>query len=1125
MSLIPYRKRHAARPGSRVTRLIAPVLASSVVASSLAMTALLAPAHAATPAFPASGSPGTIYTPSTVGLDGVTGGPWTLSQGDPTAGTTYPLSDLYPTYTPSPADFVNGAPNVSVYPAANPTSTTTPPWSPYISGVAGSPGPLPALCTSGGPAPETGNLNTEPPGDYPMSPYYFPYIMRNADGSLTGYFDYRPKDAQEIMVVAKSTDNGQTWAYEGQALALNPTTNYCPNADSNDNGQGHPFTMTVGGQTNLYTLQRPAGDSLGVNLLVHQLATPSGANPLSGLPAVESPGVDPNTFATAGASLTTSTATTIPVTSIGAGTEQLMGTSFEDTRTGAVLTCTVQASPAALTACKANPATTVNVNDDIVQVLGTVAGSKTITIPAGPNYSVANGPGANGIASIGVTLNPADNPGVVSLWNANLPGRVYVNGSTVFCGTVNGSTTKLENCTTGLAGAASAPAGSPITTDPIVPATAQQTTGLQAPDGIVGSFPSSHNSTLAAALGKSIPPSASVIMYGEKILNYYVAGTLANNVSWTGSAQSVTVTASPTFSNLITGSGTHTIYIGATGGGISGDGAIETLTCTGVTSPSAGTEVFTGCTGAPAGAASASGYTVGGPGAAIAPENVLNSIGEGSTNPKTLFKNNEDYTVLRYAYTTDGINFTDLGVLSGTDSQTSPTGSYSDVNNPAAQAYPAFPNLNLPQGAADQPELRYVGTRGSIIANPDGSLTMFDSGAWQSDGDSDAFDQIFGATSTDGVHWSVPVVVETTDYTFSARQQQDAALAAGNDQPLAISGYYAGRTYSPTVVPGPNPGELTMVFSGYSTPKPLPADGSVLGDGANGTTPWKVSPEDPALYRNIMTVTLNGLTIDTTSLPNGSIGQPYSAPLAATGGTVPYTWDISAGLLPSGLSLNASTGVISGTPLTPGTSTFTVEVRDSSNPQLTATRQLSITVGGCTTTITGSHLGSLTLTGATCFSGATVTGSITIPKGAVVSIVDSTITGSISANGADTVAICGSTIHGAVSISNSTGFVLVGDDTGISSPACAGNTISGPVSLSRNSGGFEVGHNTITGSVSLSNNTGAGLVPGSPGPEVQENTIHGSLSCTGNNPPPSDGSGGRPNTVSGSASGQCSGLI
>jgi hypothetical protein len=58
--------------------------------------------------------------------------------------------------------------------------------------------------------------------------------------------------------------------------------------------------------------------------------------------------------------------------------------------------------------------------------------------------------------------------------------------------------------------------------------------------------------------------------------------------------------------------------------------------------------------------------------------------------------------------------------------------------------------------------------------------------------------------------------------------------------------------YSPAVVQNYD-GTLTMVFSGYSTPKPLPADGSVLG---TGSTKWTISPQDPALYRDILTVTL-----------------------------------------------------------------------------------------------------------------------------------------------------------------------------------------------------------------------------------------------------------------------------
>ena len=73
------------------------------------------------------------------------------------------------------------------------------------------------------------------------------------------------------------------------------------------------------------------------------------------------------------------------------------------------------------------------------------------------------------------------------------------------------------------------------------------------------------------------------------------------------------------------------------------------------------------------------------------------------------------------------------------------------------------------------------------------------------------------------------------------------------------------------------------------------------------------------------------LTITTTSLPNGTVNQAYNRPVQASGGTPPLTWNIvaGAGTLPPGLNLNPSTGVISGTPTTAGTSAFTVGVADA----------------------------------------------------------------------------------------------------------------------------------------------------------------------------------------------------
>jgi len=84
------------------------------------------------------------------------------------------------------------------------------------------------------------------------------------------------------------------------------------------------------------------------------------------------------------------------------------------------------------------------------------------------------------------------------------------------------------------------------------------------------------------------------------------------------------------------------------------------------------------------------------------------------------------------------------------------------------------------------------------------------------------------------------------------------------------------------------------------------------------------------------------LSVSTTTLPNGTVGVAYSQTLAATGGTSPYTWAVTVGTLPAGLTLAGATGVISGTPTTAATSTFTVTVTDASSA--TASQSLSITI-------------------------------------------------------------------------------------------------------------------------------------------------------------------------------------
>jgi putative Ig domain-containing protein len=80
------------------------------------------------------------------------------------------------------------------------------------------------------------------------------------------------------------------------------------------------------------------------------------------------------------------------------------------------------------------------------------------------------------------------------------------------------------------------------------------------------------------------------------------------------------------------------------------------------------------------------------------------------------------------------------------------------------------------------------------------------------------------------------------------------------------------------------------------------------------------------------------------SLPGGQVQAPYSATLAATGGTQPYSWSMVAGSLPPGLTLGASTGVITGMPNVSGQYSFTVQVTDPGPSILSARQTFTISI-------------------------------------------------------------------------------------------------------------------------------------------------------------------------------------
>ena len=80
--------------------------------------------------------------------------------------------------------------------------------------------------------------------------------------------------------------------------------------------------------------------------------------------------------------------------------------------------------------------------------------------------------------------------------------------------------------------------------------------------------------------------------------------------------------------------------------------------------------------------------------------------------------------------------------------------------------------------------------------------------------------------------------------------------------------------------------------------------------------------------------------------PSGTVNVAYTTTLSASGGTAPYSFSLTSGSLPAGLTLAAATGVISGTPTLSGTSIFTGQVQDASGALASASFSITIAPTG-----------------------------------------------------------------------------------------------------------------------------------------------------------------------------------
>jgi hypothetical protein len=112
--------------------------------------------------------------------------------------------------------------------------------------------------------------------------------------------------------------------------------------------------------------------------------------------------------------------------------------------------------------------------------------------------------------------------------------------------------------------------------------------------------------------------------------------------------------------------------------------------------------------------------------------------------------------------------------------------------------------------------------------------------------------------------------------------------------------------------------------------------------------------------------------ISTSSLPQATEGSVYSASLSASGGTEPYGWDLATGVLPTGLTLNPTTGALTGTPTT-GTASIGFRVTDDN--ALSRTKTLPVNVAVQTPTAdngSGTYDNDVTVTFTSPTSGSTL---------------------------------------------------------------------------------------------------------------------------------------------------------
>ncbi|WP_425530276.1 beta strand repeat-containing protein [Xanthomonas campestris] len=168
----------------------------------------------------------------------------------------------------------------------------------------------------------------------------------------------------------------------------------------------------------------------------------------------------------------------------------------------------------------------------------------------------------------------------------------------------------------------------------------------------------------------------------------------------------------------------------------------------------------------------------------------------------------------------------------------------------------------------------------------------------------------------------------------------DGTATAGSD--------YVARSGTLTFAPGTTAQGVAITVNGDTAVEPNETF-SVGLSGASNASIARATGAGTILNDDVV------VTVGPASLPAATAGSAYSQNLSASGGTAPYSFAVTAGALPAGLTLSAA-GVLSGTPTATGSFNFTATATDSGGSPTSGNRAYTLTVAGATVTLPATSL-------------------------------------------------------------------------------------------------------------------------------------------------------------------------